>query len=510
MSTIPEGLRADYMRQRMLDKATITSIGGLYFGSRYGETYQGESLINGYRIAQLSPSAEKYALSVRVLPYTPLTKGNIALEYRQIPEVGFVNGSITAAKIGDGGIISPDPNTQYKLQIDKAQVPSIFTTFDLLVIEYMNSSYNFDYSTMPLTGYKTDDIVTISRESGNTYYYRKNNPKVEFDNNIYYVVEYDNGDGDPKRCVHYSSISLKSNSTEVPQTERTSSPYKNASLVTISERNQYPLTIYYGDRLTLSPVLRSGGQCFFAIDDDPAVYCHSTDTYSVQKTVTDKDIKVAQYKVKEYLPIVYDWDGYPDDSLGTITSERILSDVAHLPLVVLDDYAPLCIGDKIRTTYTLAPYAKGQIEYRNGTGTITESSVSSYGGSMTITNYINYPGVDSYNCFIYAEPATEYTDSSVTATATLVENNGQWEETIVIHNYTGGHAWDDIDILCIRNSVLLNSTPETIIEHMDSHTFSASTTGTPTVPDYVYIMFKLGPSPTYSSTVYYLRVPYNS
>lgn len=93
MSTIPAGLRADIMRQRMEDKNTITAPGGLYVGGSTSVTVGGETF---YPTVMLSPGTAGYPL---------VSMGN-TVTYAQLPSNGIAPGAATAEKLGTGTIVT--------------------------------------------------------------------------------------------------------------------------------------------------------------------------------------------------------------------------------------------------------------------------------------------------------------------------------------------------------------------------------------------------------------------
>lgn len=129
MSTIPAGLRADYMRQRMEDKATITTAGGLYVGGTTSTSYMNPdgSTTLAVETEQLPPGPEGYPL----VSNGPSTKPS----YQQITSSMIANGSISKNKVSglvttvDGQStktlsIRQDPNDSNVLEI-KFYTPSV-------------------------------------------------------------------------------------------------------------------------------------------------------------------------------------------------------------------------------------------------------------------------------------------------------------------------------------------------------------------------------------------------
>lgn len=93
MSTIPAGLRADVMRQRMEDKNTIKVPGALYVGGPTSVTVGGETF---YPTVRLEPGPSGWPL---------VSMGN-TVTYAQLPSRGIADGAVTAAKLGTGTIVA--------------------------------------------------------------------------------------------------------------------------------------------------------------------------------------------------------------------------------------------------------------------------------------------------------------------------------------------------------------------------------------------------------------------
>lgn len=116
MSTIPEGLRADYMRERMEDKATITAIGGLYIGgptATYYHNNDGTMTPECHETIVLAPAPNSTGL--------PLVSNgpNAVPSYQQLGSIGIAPEAVTKAKLGNGTVASADGNHKYVLDITK-------------------------------------------------------------------------------------------------------------------------------------------------------------------------------------------------------------------------------------------------------------------------------------------------------------------------------------------------------------------------------------------------------
>ncbi len=111
MSTIPGGLRADYMRKRMEDKATINVIGGLYVGSTSSTNLDGTS--NTFYVTECLPPSATVGL--------PLVSNgqNTIPSYQQLNTGGIAPQAVTKAKLGNGTIAAADPDHKYTLDITK-------------------------------------------------------------------------------------------------------------------------------------------------------------------------------------------------------------------------------------------------------------------------------------------------------------------------------------------------------------------------------------------------------
>ena len=106
MSTIPAGLRVDYMRERMEDKATITVPGGIYVGGATPKTYHNAdgSTITGYETVCLPPGADGLPLIAKTVD------GVKTLEHAQIGADAIADNAMTQAKFGVGTVVSADNN----------------------------------------------------------------------------------------------------------------------------------------------------------------------------------------------------------------------------------------------------------------------------------------------------------------------------------------------------------------------------------------------------------------
>ena len=111
MSTIPDGLRADLMRARMEDKATITAIGGLYVGGTNPINYVGSggSIIPAYETECLPPGTSGYPLVSNGAGEKP--------SYKQVTNNGIEDEAVTGAKLGQGTIVALDGTKKYVLDI---------------------------------------------------------------------------------------------------------------------------------------------------------------------------------------------------------------------------------------------------------------------------------------------------------------------------------------------------------------------------------------------------------
>ena len=109
MSTIPEGLRADYMRKRMEDKATITVPGGLYVGGTSSTAVNGTSF---YPAVCLAPGSNSAGL--------PLVSNgpNAIPSYQQVNTGGIADQAVTLAKMGNGTVVAADSTKQYVLSVE--------------------------------------------------------------------------------------------------------------------------------------------------------------------------------------------------------------------------------------------------------------------------------------------------------------------------------------------------------------------------------------------------------
>lgn len=119
MSTIPAGLRSDYMRARMEDKATIKNIGGLYMGSTQAVTFKDAD-------SSGNPQADIHAYATRELvpgeAGLPLVSNGLGreLSYRSIGLDAVGDKTITALKLGAGTLITSESETsRYVLDISE-------------------------------------------------------------------------------------------------------------------------------------------------------------------------------------------------------------------------------------------------------------------------------------------------------------------------------------------------------------------------------------------------------
>lgn len=131
MSTIPKGLRADYMRQRMEDKATITSAGGIYVG-RTAITLHGD------RNGNTSGTITAYETDCQPLGGAglPLVSNGTSggwpyLSYKALGTAGVADNAINYAKLGAGTVVSPNNN--------KKKVFDAYMDGDILIITYYDA-----------------------------------------------------------------------------------------------------------------------------------------------------------------------------------------------------------------------------------------------------------------------------------------------------------------------------------------------------------------------------------
>ena len=132
MSQIPAGLRADHMRERMEDKATIKHSGALYVGSKTPVTFIDDETgtrppIDAYETVELVPELVNMGL--------PLVSNgeNEIPSYQPLGTIAIMDGAITSDKLGDGTVISDDPQqTRKRLSIHPKNGDS-----SILVIEYV-------------------------------------------------------------------------------------------------------------------------------------------------------------------------------------------------------------------------------------------------------------------------------------------------------------------------------------------------------------------------------------
>ena len=125
--TIPAGLRADYMRKRMEDKATIHVTGSLYVG---GDTTiqlhedNTNTTIDAQETVELVPGGAGLPL---------VSKGSEQIpEYTTIKTAGIADAAITKAKLGNGAVINGNDDGNKKIL-------KIETDGDVLTIRYYNA-----------------------------------------------------------------------------------------------------------------------------------------------------------------------------------------------------------------------------------------------------------------------------------------------------------------------------------------------------------------------------------
>lgn len=111
MSEIPAGLRADYMRKRMEDKATITVTGGLYVGGTTRTTYMNPNGITIPAVVteQLPPGPSGYPLVSNGAGNKPT--------YQQIVNNMILDHSISPTKIQSLVIDANDVPHVLKVQV---------------------------------------------------------------------------------------------------------------------------------------------------------------------------------------------------------------------------------------------------------------------------------------------------------------------------------------------------------------------------------------------------------
>lgn len=126
MSTIPAGLRADLMRHRMEDKATITAIGGLYVGSTSPVNFYDENgnVISAYETELLAPGTDKYPLVSNGTGQKP--------SYQQLTSAGIANGAITGDKLGEGTVVNSEGDSAKKT----LEIYQSTSDVNILVIKY--------------------------------------------------------------------------------------------------------------------------------------------------------------------------------------------------------------------------------------------------------------------------------------------------------------------------------------------------------------------------------------
>lgn len=133
MSTIPAGLRADYMRARMEDKATIQHTGGLYMGSTQAVTYRDinngtATVVNAYATKELEPGTAG-------MPLISNGPGN-ELSYGPLTSSGIANNTITLNQLGNGTIgTNSGSNARYIFNISEDPDDD-----EVLVIEFYPES----------------------------------------------------------------------------------------------------------------------------------------------------------------------------------------------------------------------------------------------------------------------------------------------------------------------------------------------------------------------------------
>ena len=130
MSTIPAGLRADHMRARMEDKATIQHTGGLYVGGTEQVTYyesEGDrpTTITAYDTVELYPTDAS-----RNLPLVSNGEGQIP-SYQLLTAGGIADGAITRELLGKGTVICATASGKKVLSIEEDQNDS-----NILVIRF--------------------------------------------------------------------------------------------------------------------------------------------------------------------------------------------------------------------------------------------------------------------------------------------------------------------------------------------------------------------------------------
>lgn len=143
--TIPAGLRADLMRKRMEDKATMTAIGGIYMGSPTAS-----SDLTSTNYSDISGTVYETTCLVPGASGLPLVSNGLGQQvgYSQLTGAGIASGAITADKISDNAV------TTSKIQdgaITTAKQASNFTANNTTKIN--NKTLNFDYDNGILTIY---------------------------------------------------------------------------------------------------------------------------------------------------------------------------------------------------------------------------------------------------------------------------------------------------------------------------------------------------------------------
>lgn len=128
MSIIPPGLRADHMRERMEDKATIQHTGGMYVGSTETFEYydiEGDDPKIAYKTIELYPTDAS-----RNLPLVSNGDGQIP-SYQLLTAGGIADGAITRELLGSGTVICGTGSGKKVLSIEEDQNDS-----NILVIRF--------------------------------------------------------------------------------------------------------------------------------------------------------------------------------------------------------------------------------------------------------------------------------------------------------------------------------------------------------------------------------------
>ena len=125
MSTIPAGLRADLMRNRMEDKATIQTTGSLYVGGTSPVTYYDEhgNPLSRFITEMLEPGdAGKVLMS---------NGANTKPSYQTVGTNSIADNAVSYAKLGTGTIVPSDSTHQYVLNVERDANDT-----NVLVIQY--------------------------------------------------------------------------------------------------------------------------------------------------------------------------------------------------------------------------------------------------------------------------------------------------------------------------------------------------------------------------------------